>query len=268
MSKHLWERSFYNSNIPYLISVPIREYDISKANISVLRDANVINEEQYQYFYNAPKYIREVAIGKMQGSNPELSKIKNAGIENARKMFIELNQINNNEILRIANDSITVIGDKPVRYLDITDRVHFRLDGEYTSFYRLKLIEMYYYYNIVTKNEILVIKGMNDEAKSLHKDYMIDFLSELFYSTQVDGYISAISILSNFYKSYIKMEVPLGYYREFNSQSRYKLQSISQFAEYYMDMISENERSILDISFNENLMRYLNQIYSSIHFMK
>ena len=80
MSKHLWERSFYNSNIPYLISVPIREYDISKANISVLRDANVINEEQYQYFYNAPKYIREVAIGKMQGSNPELSKIKNAGI--------------------------------------------------------------------------------------------------------------------------------------------------------------------------------------------
>ena len=43
---HLWDKDRYSAKIEFIIDNFIREYDITKANISVLRDANVLSEER------------------------------------------------------------------------------------------------------------------------------------------------------------------------------------------------------------------------------
>ena len=96
---NLWEKSNYNANIGYLIDIPIQEYDISKANINILRDANILTEDQYMYFLQCPKLEREIAIGKMQGKDPSISIALKEGITNARKLFMEINNLRQDGII-------------------------------------------------------------------------------------------------------------------------------------------------------------------------
>lgn len=263
----LWEKDNYRSCINFIIGNMIREYDITKANISVLRDANAITEDQYQYFLNCPKLEREIEIGKMRGANPELTSILKNGIANARKIFIEKNDIYNSDILAIRNDSIAIIGFKSIKTLNITSRVSFRLDGTYTSFYHLNNLDLFYLFDSVTQVENFDIKGMNDQAILLHKDYMIDFLSEVFCQTQIDGVRQSIRTIQSFYDQYINLSLPVGYYREFNSGSRYRLnKEFSNVSTLYLEDAIEPDKKLLDISYNEKILRLLNQYYSSIYF--
>lgn len=262
--RDLWRKSHYISNIGYLIDVPIQEYDISKANINTLRDANAISEEQYQYFLHCPKIEREIEIGKMQGRDASINPIIKNGIENARRIFMEINGIDDSQILAIRNDAIMVMGDRPMR-LDITDRVKFRLDAEYRSFYKLQFAFMYYNFDLISKKEVLDIKGLGEASVSLHRSYMLDFFAELFYTAQIEGIEPAIKLLSIFYSKYINKELDVGYYRELNPQSAYKIDKRfvgceSIYTDYMPDL------KPVDISFNEKILRDLSRMYASIYF--
>ena len=162
----VWRHKHYLAPVEFLIDQPIREYDISKANISVLTDAGVLTQDQYEYFLKCPKIEREIAIGKMQGRDPKITEILSSGIEQARRIFMEINQISDNEVLSIRNDSITVVRRAPITNLKISDRVSFRLESQSTSFYRLNKIR-----NICSmhKTNVFSLKFLNI-AGVLHKD--------------------------------------------------------------------------------------------------
>ena len=263
----LWEKDNFKSAVNFIIGNQIREYDMTKANISVLRDANAITEDQYQYFLSLPKFEREVAVGKMRGANPELTAILKEGIKHARQVFIESNGISEVDILAIRNDAITVVGYKPIRNLNISERVAFRFDGMYSSFYHINHLDLLYFYDPINNMENLDIKGMNDTAMALHKDFMLDFLSEVFYQSQVEGVQQSIRTIQNFHSQYIDLSLPVGYYRELNSGSRYKLNdTFSIIATLYMDYAVDFDKKYMDISYNEKVLRILNQYYSSIYF--
>ena len=138
MSRSLWQKSHYASKIEYIVDSIIREFDISKANISILRDANVLSEERYQYYLTCPRMERQIAIGKLQGSNPKISEILKSGITNAKKIFMETNSIDDSEVLYIRNDAIAIIGQRIIRNLNISEHVSFRQTAMYTSFYKFK----------------------------------------------------------------------------------------------------------------------------------
>ena len=260
---NLWSKANYRANIDYVIDAPIKEYDISKANINVLRDANIITEELYQYLLVAPKIEREVYIGKMQGNDPNVTAVLKQGIENARKVFMEINNINPSEVLSIRNDAIMVISNRPM-ILDITQRVKFRLSGDYRSFYKINNLNFYYNYNLVTEEEVLDVKGMDESAYNLHKDYMIEFLAELFYAAQIEGVQTAMKLLSMVYTNYINKLLDIGYYRELNSLSRFKIIN----SQFYADFLTEWDKKYVDLSYNENIFRHLNKIFSTVYFKK
>lgn len=266
----LWQKANYRSDIQFLIDTNIYEYDISKANISVLRDANVLSEEEYQYYYQAPKNIREIAIGKLQGRNPEVTSILKNGITNARRIFQESNNIKDSEILAIRNDSMTIIG-RPAEYLNATDRVAFRMSGFYTSFYKINYQDYFYMYDVVNQTEDLAIKGLGDKGIELHKYYMLEFLLELFYSAQIEGVKTAIMLLQMFYNNYISRLLDINYYRELNPQSMFKLLFSDQhkrltMSNIYADILVDRDKRYIDIGYNEAILRYLNSIYASIYF--
>lgn len=264
----LWQKTNYKSDIQFLIDTNIYEYDISKANINILRDANVLTEDQYQYYYQAPRMIRQVAIGKLLGQNPEVKSILKNGITNARKVFQEMNDINDSEILAIRNDAITIVG-RPAYNLQITDRVAFREAGHFTSYYKINYQEYFYMYDVVTQNENLEVKGLGDSSISLHSNFMLEFLTELFYSAQIEGPKIAISLLQMFYNNYINRLLDVGYYRELNSQSKYRFlvsdKNVS-LRSIYTDWLTNYDKRYIDIGFNESILRYLNSIYASIYF--
>ena len=263
----IWDRDLYRSNTHFVIDNHIREYDISKANISILRDAGVLTEEQYQYFLHCDKLEREITIGKMQGRNPELSKILKEGFRLARKNFIESNGIQDAEVLSIRKDSVTIVGDRLIRNLQVGPHTFFRQTGDFSSYYRFAHIDIFYLADVINKIENIEIKGIGDGNIPLHKDYMIDLLSELFYSAQIRGIQDALSLLGHVYQTYITNNLDLGYYREFNSLSKYRL--IPEFTTYgtlYLDSISDDQRQYIDISYNESVLRTLMRMYSSVYF--
>lgn len=264
---NLWRKSSYKTPVHFLIDSNIREFDISKANINVLRDAGVLSEEQYQYFLKANSNERYIAIGKMQGADTKVTEALQNGITNARKIFMELNCIDDSDILAIRNDAITIIGNKPVKYLNVTDRVRFREVARYTSFYHLGFLDLLYLYDSIENIEAMDIKGMSDKAIELHKPYMFEFLSELFYRAQMEGVKSAIQILSNLYANYVSRSLDIGFYREFNSESRYRLiPGFSTVVSYTLDHATNADKPYINIGWNENLLRDLNKMYSTVYF--
>ncbi len=267
---NLWQMSSYKAKISSLIDRNIREFDITKANINVLRDANVISEDTYRHLMTCPKLERQIYIGKLQGSNPKASVILKDGIANARRIFIQENAIEDHEILAIRNDAIVVVGSKPIRFLNITDRVAFREAERYTSYYNIKGLDFYYFCDIINKIEKLDVKGLGDEAIELHKNYMLDLLCALFYCAQIENIQDAILLLENVHTNYINRQLPVEYYRELNAQSRYKLMDeFSSYSRVYLDTASDYEKlHYLDISKNESVLRELNSIFAAAYFGK
>lgn len=257
----LYSKRLYLAEIACLIDTPIREFDISKANISVLRDANAISEDLYQELFMGPKMKRSITIGKLQGQNPRISEVLKQGIENARRIFLQANNIDDNEVLAINNDSITIIGNKPIRVLDITERVRFRLDGEYTSYYLINQIGCFYFYDRITGIENIRVKGMGEDKVALHREYLLDFFKELFYTAQIDGIIPAMDLLNNFYNLYITKELPIEYCREFNAMSRYRMISeMSMVSTMFMDWVTEIDRKYVNDATNMHILLDLNRM--------
>ena len=91
MMNVLYERINYSSNLPFVFSRYIREYDIQKANISILFDKGIISQQDYEYLYNSDRMERQIYIGKLQRSNKKITKALQSGIINAKKnLFLSI----------------------------------------------------------------------------------------------------------------------------------------------------------------------------------
>lgn len=264
---NLYKRINYNSDVDYLISTYIREYDISKANINVLYKYGAISKSQYEKYYIMNKNAREISVGILLRDNPEFNKILQNGIIEAKRLFFETNNIQEEDVLAIKNDAVFVINKIP--NVCIFDNIEFKLKNVYTSFYRLDNTELYYYFDIVTGAEKLDVKGINDEILLLHEPYFLEFLKVTFNSAQAYPIQDTIDIVTTFYNKYVRLELEAGYYREFNASSKFRLREISNYySSFAVDSISEIEKKDINIIYNLNLLRQLHQIYSGLYFSR
>lgn len=261
----LWQKYNFLSPINCLIDVPITVFDIRKANISVLREKGVITQSDYDSLYFSNKMYREVFIGKLIGNNPEVSNILAEGIIEAKRLFFEANNIEDREVLEINNDAVYLIGGRRIQVQQVSPLVYFNLADNYTSFYNVKNIRFYYYCNRIQKVENLTPKGMS-KSVIYHEQYMLDFLKALFYTAQFEGIQKALELLSTFYSQYISRSLNIGYYRNLNSSSRYSIVSFDQYADYQTDIITANMINLVDISYNEKVLREFNKLLTEKYF--
>lgn len=262
----LYTKVNYLAPIDFLINSYIREYDLSKANITALFAQGIINRSQYDYFYSLPKQDREYKIGWMQVDNPKVVNAIKDGILNFRRQFFEANNLKDSDVLSIKNDAIFLI-DKKAEYTKF-DIGEFKLKNEYTSFYRLNKLELYYYYDYITQKENLDVKGIDDtKLVEYHDKYFADFLKCLFNSAQLDPIVETIDLLNDFHESYITEQLEVGYYREFNANSSFLLTAFPfRNTIFYANTLEERHKHYLDKSFNENILRTLRKIYLSLYF--
>lgn len=254
----LYEKVNYSSMVNFIFSRYIYEYDIQKANISILYDKDIISYDDYIQLYNADKLYRQVYIGNLQKKNATLTKVLQDGIIEAKRNLFIQNNIEPNEVLSIKNDAVFIIGRK----LDHTDfgTVHFIEKHEYTSFVRLLNIEIYYGYNRIRNDETFSVKGLG-KNEVYHTDYMIDFILYILNSIQMRDTQSVIIDMTEFYYNYINKNLHIGYYREFNPMSKYR---IGEFLVDDLDDTIDNKYSI-NISYNTRVLTELFKYISSVY---
>lgn len=245
----------------YIVSGNIREYDISKANINILLSIGIITEDQYRYYYDLPKQRRAIEVGWLQ-KDKTIAKALSNGFTTYRQKFFEANDIEDHEVLTIKKDAVYLINKIP--QVCKFDNVEFIMKNHYTSFYSYNHFEFYYYYEKANNIELLDIKGIADEQLILHNAYLLDFLKFIFNEAQTQSIDTVIKEFSEFLNMYVSKELELGYYRELNPMSQFRLlgTKITSFMADYLQ--NDFDRSFIDIQFNENLLKTLLAYYSQI----
>jgi len=259
----LYNKINYTANISYLTNALIYEYDISKANISILYTYGYINKETYERLWNAPRMVRQKYVGYMQ-KDIKIVNVLQKGILEAKRQLFESNGIQDYEVLSIKNDAVYMVN----RTLDNTkfNLIEFKQKNVYTGFYKIDNLELYYYFNNIFKQEVLDVKGIRDEYLKLHEPYFLQFLKDVFNTIQTHNIEHVLRIAKAFTAKYIQRQLDIGFYRQFNSNSTYHvLLNNSGFSMMNIEPMYMNK---IDISTNLHILSELQKILFQIYFNK
>lgn len=257
---NLWNKTLYTIPAKFVLG-NIFEYDITKANISILLAMGSITEEQYIQYANMSGLERKIKIGLLLKANPELIQVLEDGFKEARRLLVVNNNIQDEEIISIKKDALFV-----TRYISNTQfgPVHFVQKNLYSMMCRIDRVEFYYGFDDITHESIIDIKGIRDDILLLHHDGWIPFLCQVFYSLTHEQYGYAVEIIIDTLRSYDTMELPIEFYREFNFRSAFKTKPTLN-SEFYIDRASENDKPFLDISYNRDFARKLYMLVAEIY---
>lgn len=258
----------YTSDITHLINSDIKYYDISKANISILYDKGVLNEDQYNRLYKLPKLQREIEVGLLMRDNTEIKDILKNGFIEYRRLLFEENNIEYDSVLSIKKDAVYVIN----RTLHNTkfNTVEFKLGGTYTSFYRVADLEIYYNSNF----NYMDVKGINDNILHLHDSYFKEILTLIFAKAERQPLSETCADVSYIIKLYTEFKLDKECYREFNRSSsfrfntKYNVLSDANYAigiKNLSDELSNNFAEYVDISYNYYILMQLYNYYFQDH---
>ena len=257
------EQSSLARKINYLtdnrfVSGYIVEYDIKQANINMLYKYNIIDNDKYNYLSSIPKMNREIIIGNMIKDDKDVYKAIQDGIKESKLKLFETNNIQEYEVIRIANDAVYV---NRIGGLKCTNFGNIEFVSKTISTCFLKLINILFFINF--GEEITVdIKGLGTDY-SIHEP-LISIIVNIIMQLQYDGVKRALKTANDFIDDYIQRKLDVEYYRELNPFASYKVIG-SEFAIYSLDKLTND----IDISYNlfilRELISILYEIYMSIY---
>ena len=263
----IWDNDSYTAPVDCLINQSIYEYDIKQANISILLESGIIDESKFNYYANLPKIDREISIGLLQRDNPEIAEALKAGFIRARKALIISNSISEFEIINIRKDAIFTT--RKLNKLDF-GHIHFKEKNVYTSYYKIFNLVFLYGYRYMINSKIqtetyLDIKGINKESLKYHKGYLLDIFEDIIIGAERESDLfNVVNFIKNFLIDYVKLNLDLNYYREFNSESKFNIQSKN--ANYRLMDMQYSYPVMLNIEYNRRILERFYQILLSVAF--
>ena len=264
MAYNDFHRKNYLAPVPYLINHFIYDYDIRKANLNIFYNKGMIDEETFNLISTTfDRNQREMYFGLLQ-KDKSISDAYGEALAEYRERFITENNIDDMHLLSVKNDAICTI-DLPCYNTVFDNGVEFVLKNIYTSYFNINRLEIYYYLDQINNKEVIDIKGINDKKLVLHHGYMLDFLCNIFESIQTELVEDTLKFILDFQKKYINRELPLGFYRELNSDSCYRVSSKNGTQSLWQTW-NEKDIGYLNIITNLNIIRHLYSIVSNIYF--
>ena len=265
----LWKNDRYDAKYDYVFGKLITEYDISKANISILHHMGIINEATYQELYNEDRMIRQYTIGMMQKENPAVTQALSEGLRDARRHFCDIMSIEDQNILHINKDAIFVI--TPIYAggrleVPIYDHVTFTNRGSYLSYYRLdpaRSIHFYYGQRMYSdgKKQIYKIRGISDAALDYHKGYFLDMLQMIARVEVDEGVQKAYEVVQGQSSILGSNVCKVEYKRRFDSASMYDIKQMSSFSHYQAEYLSEGAEIMVDPGYNLSILSRMGNMY-------
>lgn len=265
MSSKLYKQVNYHADIDYF-SGYIVEYDLRKANISALLTRGIINQNTYNYLLNADKQYREVYIGNMIKQDKNIYKEIQAGIIDAKRQFIAINDIKDEEILEIRNDAIYLLTDRPIQQ-QVSDYYFFAKKSFFTFYFKFYFNKDFFYrFDSNSEKDIIEIKGINDEKLALHQDYFLKFIADTIYGIERSSTEEVLNRCNEFYTAYVNRQLDIGFYREFNAESCYRISMKDK--SFLLAAAGENNKPYIDINYNLRILRDLMKVVDSIYFSR
>lgn len=211
----LYKRDLYlNKDFPIIVGKDIYEYDMHRAGFYITKEYKLLPDDTInkleKLIYTKSKLSKE--IGLIQRSNPTYKKALAEGFVDIRRRFFDANDLLDHEVLSIKKDAIFTM--KSCDVLSFGE-VSFSLKNHYTSYIHLKNYELYYNING------LDIKGINDTKLPIYKDYMISFLSKVFYKLENDTKESLLRFMKIYIDRYKRRELDIEFYRPFDGRGEY-----------------------------------------------
>lgn len=241
----LYTRDLYrNKDIEYLISREIIEYDMKSAGYNIIKKFNLLPSKEIEYLSSLSNKERHIYIGKQILKNNKLSDGLKFGFQEMRKEFITKNGLQDKDILSIKKDAIITL--KRCNYKDFSP-VKFVEKNIYTSYCYLNRLEIY------IGKDYVDIKGIRDEVLEKHKKYMLYFIFLFFKNMERRDKKYNIKFVSDFAIKYKERQLPIGYYRELNTDSKYRYEMMISEASILM----EDAEDVNSINISYNYMNYI-----------
>lgn len=272
---NLWQLDNYNAPITALFDVGIYEYDISRANISVLADAGKISEDQYLIMFNMPREDRQVIVGLMQRTDPQVGDILKEGFCNARHKLFDLLNLEDNNVLHVNKDAVFVVkrlADTVIAHTDfipISSHVEFTLRSKFNIYFRVgPSIHFYYDYDLVAGKDVHKIRGMSEESQKLYEVNFTSLLDNIFRAQQISGFSAAYNLCKEYYNDLMHGKLPAADYgRRFDNSSEFDIRYDSIFGTMRAEYLSENTSAYVDPSYNLQILANLGNVLLSYMMM-
>lgn len=192
----------------------IIEYDMKRAGLSIIKEKKLLDEETIRELEKMDKHLADEKVGKMQINNKFLRDSLKEGYVEYRLKFGEANGLQNSDIISVKKDAIFV--RRYCEYTEFDSHIKFVEKNHYEAFLRLQNMELYY------NPDKLDVKGLHKDNQPLHKD-MISMLHTFIRHLSMSDITRTRDYLVKFMDDYKHLRLPVGYYREFNSDSGYLL---------------------------------------------
>ena len=242
----LYEKHNYlNKDFEYIIGQEITEYDIKSAGFNICKKYKLLDNNKLEYLESLDKKRRQIQLGLYQQKDEDFKNTLNEKFIEVRKQFFESNNLKDEDILSIKKDAIITFKKC---YNTEFDNIVFVDKNIYTSYFYINKLEFY------VNDKTLDVKGISDEKLKLHKEYMLDFLYKIFRLFETNNnkkYI--IDNMVEFISYYKNKDLHIGYYRELNKDSLYKLNK--SFMKEYIGL--QYTKSLDDIDISYNYMKYI-----------
>lgn len=230
----------------------IIEYDIKSANINVLYHEGALDDEKYHYLSSLPKMDREIAVGMMMRQDSTLYRTLIDGILKFRYSLIKSNDIQEKEIVRLATDAIYVNRFSNLKYTKF-DNVEFLPKNEYSNM--TILLDLIILSKYVDNTIDIDVKGLGN-VSNLHQQYMLSMIANAIFLLDRVSVEDALKYVSNMYVDYTNRRLPIGFYRELNTESCYTIPMYNN-----MKVSELQDISLVDIGYN---IQYFRELYNII----
>ena len=237
VSEKFENKAFYTTNQRlYLFNTIIYEYDIHSADVNICRYYKILSDNDCDKLESLDKHRRVRQVGIFQKKAEFRDKLTE-GFAKIRREFYDANDLNDDDIIAVKKDAIFTT--KPC-YSLIFGPVKFIEKNRYTSFVKLNNLELYY------AGEYLDVKGIDNDILKKHEDGMMNLIINYFRKMEIGTTPDVLTYMNRQASRYKHRMLPIEYYRQFNSDSKYAvLGSEDTYDDYWDDKANE-----LDISYN------------------
>lgn len=225
----------------YCFGSDIVEWDISSANTSLMSFYYLKSQKVIERLQSLPKEQRVIKVGLMLQKDKEFSKALQQSFDDITDLFIKANGLTSEDIIGVRKDAVYV-KNHVVTVQDFGDCVHFIPKNSYHAYIYLDPIEVF------IGSRRTDVKGISDENTELHKDGMLTMIGDVVRLCEVGDTYGLNEYMHSVADAYKKRELPLEWYREFNSNSCFKW--IDDDGYVLLADILEKDLDQVDISHN------------------
>ena len=101
--------NFINDNMCLLTNAAIVEYDMQDAGFSIIKENKLLNPAVISQLEQVPKAVRTIQIGQLQNTDNEFKSAMSELFVYYIERFVEENQLDENNVLRITKDSVMTV---------------------------------------------------------------------------------------------------------------------------------------------------------------